>query len=232
MAGIRGSVLQVALVKQHVRQAILVQVARAEAHMELPLGQITLDASSLHLLKFGERDAGCLDVLLRMLGFVGLPTDLMTTKGRYIEVVVLLPVLDGCIPHHLQAPAQKVCNLLGSAVVATVARGQTLQAAAESRVEGSVVMTAPGVLAVVSPSRPGICILPLSRLVRLALPGSPTAGTPTIGMTPAVPAGIGLPTVPAGIGMPTVPSGIGMPTLPSAGHIAGSVCRRGCFCSA
>ena len=130
-----------------------------------------------------------------MIGLVGLPIVLSGTKGRDIKVVVLLPVLDGCFPHHLQAPAQKVCNLLGSAGVAFVARGRGLQAAAESRVEGRVM---PGVLAVVSPGRPGICILPLSRMVRITLPGNPlsaaaasgpTAGTPTIVM-PAVPASI------------------------------------------
>ena len=122
-----------------------------------------------------------------MLGFVGLPIDLSGTKGRYIEVVVLLPVLDGCIPHHLQAPAQKVCDLLGSAAATTVVRGHTLQAAAESRVEGSV-MTAPGVLTVVSPSRPGICILPLSRLVRMTLPGKYLFfESPAMSSSPTVP---------------------------------------------
>ena len=82
-------------------------------------------------------------------------------KGRDIEVVVPLAVLDGCIPHHFQAPSQKVCHLLGSAVVATVARGLGLQAAlpGKSRVEAGSAMAAPGVLAVVAPRRPGILLL-------------------------------------------------------------------------
>ena len=101
MAGIRSSVVQIALVKQHVRQANTVHVARAEAHMELPLGQITLDASSLHLLKVLESGVGCLAVLRGMLGILGHPIDLRGHTGRYIKVVVLLAVLDGCIPHHI-----------------------------------------------------------------------------------------------------------------------------------
>eukprot|EP00974_Lingulodinium_polyedra_P014795 1431287-Lingulodinium_polyedra.AAC.1 len=98
--------------------------------MALPLGQITLDANSAHLMKIAARHFGCRPMLRRMLGFVGPPIDLnAANKKRYIEIVVLLPVLNGCIPHDLQTPAQTICNLLGFAMVTPVDRGRGLQTA-------------------------------------------------------------------------------------------------------